>query len=82
MMSTAPLTKLVLFMFCLSVTGSILAGAHYYTVDLPAQKNLPAPENARYSNSNCEVCKHNCKIDADYISCISICNDLECSGTK
>ena len=82
MMSTAPITKLVLFMVCLAIAGSALAGAHYYTVDLPTQKNLQAPENAASSNLNCQICKNNCKIDLNYISCVSICNDLECSGMK
>jgi hypothetical protein len=33
-------------MVCLSVTGGILAGAHYAIVDLPAQAGLHAPHNA------------------------------------
>ena len=78
----SPLAKLVLFMFCLSVTGSALAGAHYYAVDLPEQKNLQAPENAASNTLSCNICIHNCKIDANYFACVSICNDLECSGTK
>jgi len=77
-MSTAPLAKLVLFMFCLAIAGSALAGAHYYTVDLPAQKNLPAPGNAQFSKSNCDVCKHNCIVDKDIISCLSHCQEQQC----
>jgi archaellum component FlaG (FlaF/FlaG flagellin family) len=75
----SPLARLVLFMVCLAIAGSILAGAHYYAVDLPQQKTLQAPENAESSNSNCEICRHNCLVDPDYYSCLSICNDLECS---
>lgn len=41
----SPLGRLVLFMFCLAVVGSFVAGMHYYAVDLPAQQNLKAPEN-------------------------------------
>ena len=76
----SPLYCLVLFMTCLAIAGSVLAGAHYYAVDLPQQNALQAPENAQSSTSNCQLCKNNCKIDADYFLCISICNDLECSG--
>ena len=77
----SPFARLVLFMMCLAIAGTVLAGAHYYAVDLPVQKSLQAPENAQKSTSNCELCRNNCKIDADYFFCLSICNDLECSGT-
>lgn len=33
-----PLTRLVLFMICLAVAGSFIAGIHYGVVDLPEQK--------------------------------------------
>lgn len=41
------LMKLVLFMVCLAAAGSILAGAHYYAVDLPQQNaiRMVAPTN-------------------------------------
>ena len=79
--SQSPLTHLMLFICCLAIAASILAAAHYLVIDLPAQKNLPAPTNAVFSGSNCELCKNNCQIDPDYYSCISMCTDLECSGT-
>lgn len=41
----SPLTRLVLFMIALSVAGSVLAGIHYYAVDLPQQKSAQAPAN-------------------------------------
>jgi len=77
----SPLTRLILFICCLAIAASILAAAHYLVIDLPAQKNLPAPTNAQYSNENCNTCKQNCKVDSDYYTCLSICKDLECSGT-
>jgi archaellum component FlaG (FlaF/FlaG flagellin family) len=75
----SPLASLVLFMCCLAIAASLFAAAHYLVIDLPAQKNLPAPENAESSKSNCDVCKHNCKIDKDYFFCLSLCQELECS---
>ncbi len=33
----SPLARLVLFMICLSIAGSCLAGFHYYVVDYPEQ---------------------------------------------
>jgi hypothetical protein len=41
-----PLRQLVVLMVCLSILGSILGGAMYYTIDLPARKAAP-PENTQ-----------------------------------
>lgn len=41
----SPLARLVLFMICLSVAGTILAGGHYLAVDLPQQKAFHPPAN-------------------------------------
>ncbi|NMB78760.1 MAG: hypothetical protein GYA23_06655 [Methanomicrobiales archaeon] len=44
---TAPLARLVLFMFSLAIAGSVVAGVHYVAIDLPAQKSLQLqPENS------------------------------------
>jgi len=75
----SPLASLVLFICCLAIAASLFAAAHYLVIDLPAQKNMPAPENAGSSKSNCDLCKHNCKIDKDYFFCLSLCQELECS---
>jgi len=41
-----PLARLVLFMVCLAIAGSVIAGVHYSAVDLPVQKlPLQAPMN-------------------------------------
>ena len=39
------LARLVLFIVCLAIAGSFVAGIHYFTVDLPAQKAVQAPAN-------------------------------------
>lgn len=41
-----PLARLVLFIVCLSIAGSIGAGIHYYAVDLPQQQVVQAPSNS------------------------------------
>jgi len=41
---TTPFACLVVFIIGVSVLGSILAGAHYFAVDLPKQQ-ITAPEN-------------------------------------
>ncbi len=40
-----PLARLVLFMICLSVVGSIVAGVYYFAVVQPDQKALHSPTN-------------------------------------
>ena len=40
-----PLTRLVLFMVCLSFAGAFVAGLQYYAVDLPQQNAVKVPEN-------------------------------------
>jgi hypothetical protein len=39
----SPLARLVLFMICLAIAGSAIAGAHYAVVDLPAQNHVQNP---------------------------------------
>lgn len=51
----SPLARLVLFMICLSIFGSVVAGVHYYAVDLPIQNAMQAP-----ANSVTEKCKEDC----------------------
>ena len=77
----SPLACLVLFMFCLAMAAGIVAAAHYLGIDLPAQQNVQAPENALFSEENCDTCIRNCKVDPDRYFCEAICKDLVCSGT-
>ena len=74
----SPLASLVLFMVCLALLGCVIAGAHYVVVDLPAQKNLQAPENAVGNLQNCGICEANCANDPEYWRCFSGCKDLLC----
>lgn len=53
------LARFVLFIVCLSIAGSIVAGVHYYVVDLPQQKALQAPAN------DCGQDWLNCRMDCD-----------------
>ena len=50
----SPLYCLVLFMTCLAIAGSILAGIHYYTIDQPQQKIVVPPANN--PSDNCQDC--------------------------
>ena len=42
----SPLARLVLFLICLSLVGTLVAGVYWYAVALPQQKTL-APVNGR-----------------------------------
>ncbi len=43
----SPLARLVLFMICLSIAGTIVSGIHYLAIDRPQQENaLQAPMNS------------------------------------
>lgn len=68
----SPLVRLVLFMVCLSIAGSIVAGAHYYAVDLPQQQALQAPTNSKECTSCASLTDIAQKIMCNYVN--------ECSG--
>lgn len=72
-----PLARLVLFMVCLALAGTFVAGAHYYAVDLPEQqKNLQAPDNGMKPMIKCQICKANCEGKVDYYNCYTECDML------
>jgi hypothetical protein len=51
----SPLARLVVFITCLALAGSFVAGAHFVAVDLPEQMHVQAPTN---HNSNIEWCNN------------------------
>lgn len=65
----SPLARLVLFMVCLSIAGSIVAGVCYFAVDLPQQK-AEAALNGPPSN---EILTNN--QEADVIACLKPMNE-------
>lgn len=73
----SPLARLILFMVCLSIARSIVAGAHYYAIDLPDQERsaLQQPENAR--TTKCINCQFVCSYDPHPVACLDQC-DLIC----
>jgi hypothetical protein len=77
----SPLARFVLFMICLAALGSILAGAHYLTVDLPEQQNVISPENAGWGTTSCTKCKQDCgssSTNTNYFNCLMTCKAVAC----
>jgi len=50
----SPLARLVLFMICLSLAGTLVAGAHYFAVDLPQQRIALLPPSNGYCENLCD----------------------------
>jgi hypothetical protein len=75
----SPLARLVLFIVCLSIAGSIAAGVHYFVVDLPEQKALSEHPPANTANSDtqekCNTCRFACTYvpQSDYYQCLADC---------
>jgi len=57
----SPLAGLVLFIICLAIAGTFVAGVHYFAIDLPQQNALQAPEN-EYPWPK-EDCEFECGVD-------------------
>ncbi|NMB77592.1 MAG: hypothetical protein GYA23_00675 [Methanomicrobiales archaeon] len=73
--SRSPLAMLVLFMICLAIGGSIIAGLHYYTVDLPGQQRaaLTMPENSAVMAAKCKNCQLDCSYSLEPVTCLNKC---------
>jgi len=75
--SCSPLARLVLCMVCLSIAGGVVAGAHYYAIDLPEQKALQAPQNTNTNAmaTKCATCIANCNYlpDSQKYQCLGNC---------
>jgi hypothetical protein len=75
----SPLARFVLFMVCLSLAGTFVAGAHYYAIDLPGQKALSRypPANANGdTREKCNTCLSPClylQTEEDYYKCKENC---------
>jgi hypothetical protein len=61
------LGRLVLFMVCLAIAASVVAGVHYFAVDQPLQKYVQAPLNSGRGDDPCSVQEQ---------QCIASCNGL------
>jgi hypothetical protein len=60
----SPLARLVLFMVCLSVAGSIVAGMHYAVVDIPEQHAAACPPANGDTHTRSDECMYTTYADA------------------
>jgi hypothetical protein len=74
-----PVARLVLFMVCLSITGTIVGGAHSSPVDLPQQQNSHALSNGIFEDCVVrltQACLDGCReVYYDDPTCVSTCHD-------
>jgi hypothetical protein len=75
----SPLACLVLFMICLAAAGSIVAGVHYYAIDVPIQEKASTlqPQNAPVILTKCKNCQLACSYAPNPYTCLDDC-DLLC----
>ena len=77
--AASPIFRLVLFMVCLALLGSVVGGAHYYLVDLPEQKELSGSPPANWNlQEKCDSCQNYCKYSDKYWECMVQC-ELICA---
>lgn len=76
----SPLARLVVFMVCLSIAGSIVAGVHYYAVDLPQQQSLQAPTNAYDCWDVCNIQWDACSALCYQARSDAICDPVTCAS--
>ena len=74
--AASPIFRLVLFMACLALFGSIVGGAQYYLIELPEQEALSENPPANWDlQEKCDSCKFNCKYveGKKYWECLARC---------
>lgn len=73
-MTRSPLHNLVLFLICLALFGTIVAGVHYAVIDLPIQQVYPAPMNDKLNDpGGCAKCIAKCTVQIWDTSCTNRC---------
>lgn len=73
----SPLGRLVLFMLCLAVIGTITAGGYYLAVELPSRPEADSRPPDNSANIMCANCLFKCNYDPKPFECRSHC-DLVC----
>ena len=78
------LRALVLFMVCLSIAGTLVAGAHWFVVDKPQQDALKntAPENCGTTSLDCPACLSICYPLKGYYACQDYCEQIGSCGVS
>jgi hypothetical protein len=84
-MSAAPthgsaLRALVLFMICLSIAGTLMAGVHWFAIDMPRQDALKNTAPANSGILDCPSCIASCPSSMAYNDCLAYCEKLGFCG--
>jgi len=82
----SPLARLVLFIVCLSIAGSIAAGIHWFVIDAPQQNALlQPPTNSDSCSGVCHMqatdCAESCPRDGNWETCVDDCTNAYYSCT-
>lgn len=78
----SPLDRLIIFIVCLAMTGTVVAGVHYFTIDLPGEKSIQAPLNLGKSDDPCSVQEEQCRADCNGLivpemqACLRSCGEI------
>jgi hypothetical protein len=74
------LRALVLFMICLSIAGTLIAGAHWFAIDKPQQDALKntAPKNSGFLD--CPSCIATCPAGMVPNDCLAYCEQRGSCG--
>jgi hypothetical protein len=75
----SPLTRLVLFIACLAIAGSFIAGVHYFALDFPQQQQIRTPENDISGSTCTNTCNNECANQFD--ACMTSPDGHSMSGT-
>jgi hypothetical protein len=65
----APLARLIIFIVCLALAGSVAAGIYYLAIDLPGQDSAKVPQNSVNPDEVCQAQRQAC-----YEGCNSLFN--------
>lgn len=70
-----PLSRLVLFLVCLSIAGALVAGIHFTAIDLPQQNFHHAPAKTAVCDERCRNCTDTCLQEktAMHTTCFTMC---------
>ncbi|MEN6611398.1 MAG: hypothetical protein ABFC24_11190 [Methanoregulaceae archaeon] len=70
-----PMSRLILFLVCLSIAGTLAAGVHYAAIDLPQHSSHQVPAKTGVCDEQCRNCMETCLQEdtAMHTACFTMC---------